>query len=171
MSNTAVARQALNALAARQEAVLTRIEGKTDARQRVWSSAPHIWSLAQILQHLGLGARALLKSERPGAKLGGRVKFLVMRVVLKSPARLKLPPGVPLTPAPDVSWDDAVASARGTLQTWSAYLDTARQDAVFMHPFAGGLTTDQAITFLQDHFEHHVAQINRLLTTLPRQTT
>jgi hypothetical protein len=169
MSHTATARQALNALAARQEAVLTRIESKTDVRQRVWSSAPQVWSLAQTVQHLGLSARALLKSERPGAKLGGRVKFSIMRIALKSPVRLKLPPGVPITPAADVSWEDAVAAARGTLQTWSAYLDTVRQDAVFMHPFAGGLTTDQAITFLQDHFEHHVPQIERLLTDLPRR--
>lgn len=156
-------RQTLTTLAAQQEALLTRVESATDAERRVWQSGPETWSLAQVVQHLGMSASELLKTERPRNKKGSKAKFLVMRAVLKSPARLKLPPGVPITPAPTVTWDEAVALTRTALQAWSAYLETQRDDVVFMHPFAGPLSAEQTVTFLHDHFHHHVPQVERLL--------
>lgn len=163
MTAPSKARQTLDALVAQQEALLARIERTADAGKRVWQEHPHTWSLAQVFQHLAMSAHGLLRTERPRRKRVGQAKFLVMRAVLKSPVRLTLPPGVPIIPAPAVSWEEAVRNARAGLQAWSAYLAREARDVVFMHPRVGALTTEQSVTFLRDHFDHHVMQVERLL--------
>ncbi|MFT2008793.1 DinB family protein [Pontibacter sp. 13R65] len=139
------------------------------------------WSMAQIVAHLVLVEEFTLsymhrKLQEPdqleNASLSHSLKSLLLKVALKTNLKFKAPPRVAEVPE------------QVCLQTIRSKWDTIRfkledlltdltpellEKCLFKHPYVGPLTASQCLSFLQDHFDHHAAQIKHLKQALHQE--
>ena len=133
---------------------------------------PGKWAMIEIVEHLVLAERAVLRGlpdplrlmER-NRDLGHRVRYVLVLFVLTSGIRVRTP-----SPAMVPQGDRGLAELRRLwdesqrwLRSCIAYLGPgAGRKAVFEHPIAGPLTVSQAVRMGQVHVDGHVRQIRRL---------
>ncbi|WP_460919386.1 DinB family protein [Pontibacter brevis] len=132
------------------------------------------WSINQHLAHLILVDRVTMgyvqhklkkKEELPSATFSGYFKSVLLKLALQSGRKFKAP--APVATVPDTAvlsalrkeWDDVRFELEDVL---TAVPDELLDKCLFRHPYAGPLTLPQTLTFLQDHFNHHLRTIQQL---------
>ena len=131
------------------------------------------WSIVEVLQHViwaEEGAyRYMMKKNQaeslPKAGIGASLRALTLKIALKLPIKYQAPEQA-ATPDPAAAyaeikskWEDA----RKNLQAFLDALPPERLDVViFRHPFAGYFNIHHTLTFFEEHFQHHLLQIERI---------
>lgn len=160
------ARRDLDELQELQDTWIARIERDTSDQARIAKASTQEWSLVEIMQHLALVSRSLLRGAKPldsSAHDEAEVRFAALTAALQSSRRITAP--IPqIVPRPGVTWDEVVHKLRSTLQDWRAFVDgSAFETTAFGHPLAGDLTASRSTRFLVEHARHHVPQLEREL--------
>ncbi|MBC5774913.1 DinB family protein [Pontibacter sp. KCTC 32443] len=138
------------------------------------------WSIGQIAAHLlhveqltiGYIQKKLQKEEEhQTSSLKHMVNSVLLKLALTSGMKFKAPQvaaDVPETVSLSslrTQWDDT----RYKLEDLLTALPPQMLDkCLFRHPYAGMLTISQTLTFMQDHFNHHLPQINHLKQQLTK---
>lgn len=135
---------------------------------------PGAWSMLQVAEHLYLVERAMLAQARRNtanararAAVGGfsriRLGILVwimrrpMRV--KAPTRIVIPEGDPNLDGLEEAWTRLSGEMGEFIESLSP--DLGQVPAV-KHPIFGWFSSEQALQFLVEHFDHHKFQIQRI---------
>lgn len=165
-NDTSAALTELDRFGHKQQVLLEKIESATTPEARVRKPAPDEWSLTEVVQHLALVSEAMLRSGRQRDESSPSLEhdgFAKLQSVLRSGSKRKAPTDR-IVPRPGVTWEEAVANARGGLERWRDSLTSGRMDDMsYPHPHAGELSSEQTVQFLSEHLDHHVAQVDRLL--------
>lgn len=131
------------------------------------------WSILQVLDHLQETEESSLRhmqkkmkaEELPQAGWKALWRSLILNTMLRLPFRYKIPPRV-AEPLGDTSLQEMQVrweQSRGELQRFMAHLPREMQDrALFRHPLAGHLSFAQTLRFMNNHFQHHLDQIDRI---------
>ena len=138
------------------------------------------WSIGQIVAHLiqveqltmGYIQKKLAEeSELQESSLKNMVSAVLLKLALNSGMKFKAPKVAATVPdtvtlnALHTQWD----ATRYKLEDLLTELPQALLDkCLFRHPYAGMLSISQTLTFIQDHFNHHLAQINHLKQQLTK---
>ncbi|MBB6611949.1 DinB family protein [Pontibacter sp. Tf4] len=132
------------------------------------------WSIGQIVAHLLQVEQATIsyiqrkiqqEEELHTASVRNKLYALLLKLALNSGMKFKAPAVVATVPDEvdlgklHQQWDDT----RYKLEDLLTELPPALlYKCVFRHPYAGMLSIGQTLTFLQDHFNHHLHQINHI---------
>lgn len=137
---------------------------------------PGAWSLREVAEHLMLAEEATLASiRRMRACLPLRERWhhpLMRRLVsraLRSALRIPVT-GRTLTPRGTAPLVEIARQWSAVHDAWRDYLEglPAREFGapIFRHPLRIPMTASQTLAFLQQHHEHHLAQIARIELSL-----
>lgn len=166
-----------NALENQRFKLLTKVKAnpekfdlKPDAQQ---------WSVHQVLAHLIMVEKLSLQYiSKKYQGIGGEsdtglveaFKMLAVKASLRLPFKFKAPAFVveKTTTYKDLdtlihSWDESRKQMKDML---ARFQDDQLNKKVYRHVAVGKLNIVQALTFLADHFHHHIPQLNRLLKQL-----
>lgn len=138
------------------------------------------WSVGQIVAHLiqveqltiGYIQKKLAEeNELQNSSLKHMVSSVLLRLALNSGMKFKAPKVAATVPdtvtlnSLHAQWDET----RYKLEDLLTELPPQMLDkCLFRHPYAGMLSIAQTLTFMQDHFNHHLAQINHLKQQLAK---
>lgn len=136
--------------------------------------APDKWSVTEVLNHLQFSEQA---SVAYAAKkiLGGKslkktgiaatLRAEALSLLLRSGYKWKAP-AVLAAAAENLPFEEVTQRWDATRQRMKSFLENLPDELisreVYKHPRAGRLNALQMMQFFQDHFNHHLAQINRL---------
>ncbi|MCJ8166383.1 DinB family protein [Pontibacter sp. E15-1] len=153
--------------------LLDELEGLDDEQLNT-SVEEGKWSIVQHLAHVLLVDKSamdyvLYKLEHahdlPAASLSNAIKSLALKLALRSGKKYAAPPAVAAIPS-HVSltalrheWDDNRFQLEDVL---TDFPDELLDRCIFKHPHVGPLTISQTLTFLQDHFDHHLRAIRHI---------
>ena len=156
-------------------AVFSRLDGLDDERLNRQPEGGG-WSATQVMSHLITAEKTTLdgvrkRMERAGhlrkAGLVSALKSNLLAFVLRLPVRIKAPSGVAQVPErQDLEttrrlWDEVRTG-------WKELIDTVPAElagqAVSRHPVAGDINIHQTLRFLENHFNRHAKQIDRVLS-------
>lgn len=132
------------------------------------------WSLNQHVAHLILVDKVTMgyvhhklkkKEELLSSSFSNIFKSFLLKLALQSGRKFKAP--APVATVPDTAslsalrkeWDDVRFNVEDVLTDTP---DELLDKCLFKHPVAGPLTLPQTLTFLQDHFDHHLRIIQQL---------
>jgi uncharacterized damage-inducible protein DinB len=132
------------------------------------------WSVNQHIAHLLLVDKMTMRyvqhkleqqEELPLSSFSNSFKTILLKLALLSGRKFKAPAAV--ATVPDYAsfrvlrqeWDDVRFEMEDVL---TAIPDNTLDKCLFRHPNAGPLTISQTLTFLQDHFDHHLRIIQQL---------
>lgn len=146
--------------------------GEGSDAQLHFRPTPESWSLLQVLEHLLRVEEAVLEQLQRTASASHRrrtpvtrLRFAFLRLVLRSPLRVKAPTRRVL-PAGDLTLGEIEASWSDVRRALARRLEAIEAPAltspVAYHPVAGRLTAVQGLDFLIDHFDHHLRQVERI---------
>ena len=138
------------------------------------------WSIGQIVAHLlqveqltlGYIQKKLNKEEElQTTSLKHMVRSVLLKVALGSGMKFKAPQVAANVPdevnlsSLRTQWDET----RYKLEDMLTELPPDMLDkCLFRHPYAGMLSITQTLTFIQDHFNHHLTQIHHLKQQLTK---
>jgi hypothetical protein len=155
--------------------LLERLATYTDA-QHAFQPDPSSWSLAGVVQHLILVEERLVgygraqAAQRPlWVRLRTRLRErMVLAALGRGDLRIRapVPEIVPQTHVPLAELGPRWEAARADLMTYVAEVPAPRwARAAFRHPRIGWVTAMGGLRFLEAHCDHHIRQIERILTT------
>lgn len=159
--------------------LLDELEGLDDDLLNI-PAADGKWSINQILCHLikseqltaGYIKKKLSDKEDLGcSSFSNSYKSLLLKLALKSGKKFNAPASVAEVPGSssffDIrrQWDEVRFTMEDVL---TEIPEDALDKCLFRHPYAGPLSVLQTLTFLQDHFDHHLPQIHQLKVRLVR---
>lgn len=137
--------------------------------------SPVAWSIIEVVHHLVLAeyyATAYIEKKLSNTtavqtlSTGARFRSWLLTLAMRSPFRFKAP-STRVLPDASVTPTQVLAQWEELRQKWAALLETAKPEhlhlALYRHPVAGLLTLSQAITFVQEHFNHHLQQFQRII--------
>ena len=163
-----------NKLLRQAEAIFTSIENLPEETIYQKPDA-NSWSIAQVIAHLvsvekvTLGYLVNKKYEeiRNRGNWRNRLNYGMLNLALRSRFKFKVPPVEALKPEdkPELSqhindWKEVQLNLKKYLEGFPA---EAQQRMVFRHPLAGALTIEQCLSFMLQHMQHHLPQLNTLL--------
>lgn len=133
------------------------------------------WSLLELLEHLVL-AEEIIKSavdksfdssgSWPDPSVIELIKAAIVRMVLKTPIRVKAPTDRVL-PKGDQNLNSLAERWNTTGSEWHSlllkYPEGGSSSSVFKHPISGALNLRDTIRFLIGHIDHHELQQKRIL--------
>ena len=167
-------------LANHKEKVLKSVE-KYTAEQLNFKTSEAEWSISQVLDHLiesEIGTNKYVNyrlkniHEQPAVGLSNFFKSKVLNQKLKSDQKFKVPS---MFSEPEIGadfktikekWDKARLYLIKTVEN---YPKNQLNKAVFKHPRAGLLSMKQTLTFMINHLNHHIPQIDRLRIIIENQ--
>ena len=138
------------------------------------------WSVNQIIAHLiqveqltnsSVQRKVQQQDSLETSSVRHAFRSLLVKLVLNSGVKIKAPAAVANVPeratlaALRTQWD---ASRYNLEDTLTEIPQELMSKCLFRHPYAGPLSITQAMTFLQDHFNHHARQITQLRQHLIR---
>lgn len=125
----------------------------------------------EIVEHLSLVANGMLRAARPAAtppSVLNRIKLSVLTGVLPPPIRFPAPVRA-IIPRDGTAWNDARSHLIASNMRWSEFVEGDAFDTVgFTHPLVGRLTPYATTSFLVEHFDHHLRQVNRIFAAARR---
>lgn len=139
------------------------------------------WSIAQVIEHLIESETGTNKyvnyrlkniNEQPSVGLTNFLKSKVLNKNLKSEKKFKVPS---ILSEPEVGDNFAMLKDKWDksriylIQTVENYPKDQLNKGVFKHPRAGLLSMNQTLSFMINHVNHHVPQIDRLRLILDNQ--
>lgn len=134
------------------------------------------WSIIQVLAHLSLAEdlsvryiREKMKGTAPRAGLGSALRSAVLSLALRSPLKFRAP-----AMSADVPERAALADVAASWDRIRLEMETVLDElpaemlgrAAFRHPRAGRISLDQALRFMEDHFDHHLRQVEHRLAAV-----
>jgi len=159
------AQASIAVLTRRSGELLARIDRDTTDEQRNWRPEPDAWSIVEIVQHIALATGSIFRTTRPASgrlRWTGAVKSALLTGVLRSRIKIRAP--VPaIVPRPGVTWEEAQIRMKAAAARWAEFVASdSFDDTAFKHPLTGRITAAQTATFVVEHFDHHVRQIDRI---------
>jgi len=139
------------------------------------------WSISEVINHLIESETGTNKyvsyrlkniHEQPSVGLANFIKSKVLNKKLKSNEKFKVPS---VLPEPVQGDDFAVLKEKWDksriylIQTVENYPKKQLNKAVFKHPRAGLLSMKQTLSFMINHLNHHIPQIDRLRFMIENQ--
>ena len=132
------------------------------------------WSVIQVLNHLIITEQLSIKyinkklTYRTNIKktgLSAAIRFFVLKLMLQTPLRFKAPEIV--SEAPDngdfnyikSQWDQTRKELRKLLDDLP---EEFLNKNIFKHAIAGKMNIYQTLGFMEEHFKHHLKQIDRI---------
>ena len=159
----------------RKARLYVRLDGLSDEVVNR-SPADGGWSVIQVLAHMSRAEdlslryiRKKMRADAPPAGLGSALRSAALSLALRSPLKFKAPPMSAEVPERArmtevaASWD---VVRRDLEQALDALPPEIAHRAVFRHPRAGMMSLDQALRFMEDHFDHHLKQVERVLAAV-----
>lgn len=153
--------------------LLDELEGFEDIQLNVLP-AKDKWSINQVVAHLilveqvttGYIQHKIRNNETLAtSQFKNITNCILLKLALKSGMKFKAPqavasvPDTASLPVLRLQWD----SIRYELEDVLTGLPPHMMDKfLFRHPYSGPLTVSQTLSFLQDHFDHHLQQIRQL---------
>ncbi len=135
--------------------------------------APDQWSIREILEHMVLAERDVLRGLFDPKYLIPRSRTLRHRILrrvvmvilgvgipVKAPSQAMIPKGDRTLDEIVRMWEDNHARMRRYLESLDA---EGHMQAVFRHPIGGPLTPAQAVSMASVHLTRHTGQIRRLI--------
>lgn len=136
------------------------------------------WSVTETLHHLylsELGTYTYMSKKIQGAdglkKSGFKEAWntFLLKILLRSPMKFKLPKKAPIVPTGDMAYGDLVEAWNQLRKDLADLFDHFDVDSAkklsFKHPRIGYINAHQVLTFLTEHFKHHLKQIERIKST------
>ncbi|MCB0279987.1 MAG: DinB family protein [Calditrichaeota bacterium] len=134
------------------------------------------WSMNQVLEHLVLVDQQTLiasgKDNPKQRKLGIKSVFYsnLLNLTLSLPVRYRVPDTTNIYPQARTSDNELLAAWNLNRQKWAVFLNEFPVEkfklSVFKHPYAGLLTIQQTLRFLDYHCSHHLFQLKRISSQL-----
>ncbi|MBK9730749.1 MAG: DinB family protein [Chitinophagaceae bacterium] len=132
------------------------------------------WSVNQVLNHLQFSERASITyatKKMQGGKsvhktgLSATVRSEALSLFLRSGYKWKAP-AVLAAASENLPFEEVLQRWNETRVQMKSFLENLPEDLIsreiYKHPRAGRLNVIQMMQFFQDHFNHHLPQINRL---------
>ncbi len=151
---------------------------RLDAQLLVVPEADGKWSINQVLAHLSnsefgtiryihkkmLGIDSLKKKN-----ISSRIRSKLLKWLLESPLKYKMPKQLP-EPSNEKTFEELKGqfekNRAAIKELISTFPDEALDKLIFRHPFEGRFSLLQTVVFLEDHYNHHVKQIDRILASV-----
>ena len=157
----------LDAVERTREAVLERVGALSEEARTARSG--EAWSVLEIVEHLVLAERSVLKGLFDPAKLkqsppglGTRLRRWLVMAILRSPIRVSTP-SRSMDPKGEATLDELAALWRENHLRMRAFLEAADEERLrtpaFRHPISGPLTPGEAMRMMTVHLDRHVGQI------------
>ena len=138
---------------------------------------PDSWSLLQVLEHLVIAERDVLRglpdlAEVPPGRRHRKwfLSYPLTLFILRSGFTVPVPSPA-MEPGGDRSWEelrDLWAEGAAWLKTYVARLTPAEaRNAPFVHPVTGPLPVKQTLKLLKVHFDSHQRELRKLLVGSP----
>ena len=166
----------LSQLIKSQKQLLNQVEGLTPAEIN-YQPEKDQWSVGQVLYHLYLVERLTLdymKEKRLEidslAKTGLKESWrtFLMKISLKLPIKFKAPTSVKENIPHKIDLEKLSQDWAITHEGYNAFIDefpaNAYHSKIFRHPRIGKINLNQTLSFIQDHFDHHLPQVKNLLS-------
>lgn len=153
--------------------LLNELAGLSDVELNT-PAADGKWSINQIVSHLIMVEQYAIsyihrKIEQDelltASELSNTVNNVLLKLAMLSPFKFKAPSVVATVPAHANfsllrrQWDETRFKLEDLL---TEVPHTLFYKYLFKHPLAGALTVNQTLSFLQDHFNHHLYQIKAI---------
>jgi len=132
------------------------------------------WSISQVVSHLidsetGVNKYVNNKLKKPNELTRSGIKgFIASRILnkkLQSSQKFQIPKII-AHPNNGISFDELnenwTKSRLFLIETVENFPKDKINKAIFKHPVAGKLSMDQTLSFMINHFKHHLPQINKL---------
>ena len=144
-----------------------------DEAQLKFQPQPGKWSIIQVLHHVQWSEQGacnyMLKKNRaetlPKSGISSALRSVSLKIALWLPIKYKAPVKA-IDPDPNLSYTELKErweSSRKTLKDFLEALPEERTDVtIFRHPFAGYFNIFHVFSFFEDHFQHHLKQIERI---------
>lgn len=134
------------------------------------------WSISQVIYHLvkseqltsiAITKTLSQKNKLVNAGISSTISSIVLNAALKTRLKFKAPPIT--TNMPDIidfqelkkKWETIRNNYKQHVENYPVDYSNKK---IFKHPRAGWLTMEQTLDFLQNHFDHHKAQIKNLIS-------
>lgn len=141
----------------------------------VKADAAH-WSINQILIHLLTSEQLTLnylKKKSLGIDQLGEsgpiesLEMIVLKISQRIPLKYKAPKVLAENTPNSIPFQDLVEQWNSSRKELRNFLDSIEEKhlhkLIYKHPVAGRFDVVQCLTFLREHFHHHLPQIKRLL--------
>ncbi|MEP2024013.1 MAG: DinB family protein [Reichenbachiella sp.] len=136
------------------------------------------WSVNQVLAHLSnseFGTLRYIQKKMQGLddvgvkNISSSVRSKLLKWLLDSPLRYKMPKQLP-EPSTEITFEELKMQFEKNRASIKELIETFPEESIdkliFKHPFAGRFSLLQTIAFLEDHYNHHVKQIDRILASV-----
>lgn len=159
--------------------LLDELEGFEDGQLNVLPATDK-WSINQVVAHMILVEQVTtayiqnkIKKEETlvSSTFMNLSKNIILKLALRSGMKFKAPQVVASVPEKAslsslrLQWDTVRYELEDVLTELPSDLTNKY---LFRHPYSGPLTVSQTLSFLQDHFDHHLQQIRQLKKQLIR---
>ncbi|MEO5905909.1 MAG: DinB family protein [Saprospiraceae bacterium] len=135
------------------------------------------WSVGQVANHLYLSEAAsfaYLKKKMsypdtiPSYSIQSWRAYYLTKFILLSPIKVKAPPAIdmgtdkPVLPPQqlDGKWNELRTELKSFID---GHYPQFRSKLVYNHPFAGRMTMLQMLMFFNDHLDHHIRQMKKIM--------
>jgi len=148
---------------------------KLSKGQLHFKPADNGWSITETMHHLylsELGTYTYIGKKLQGAddlkKSGFKEAWntFLLKILLRSPMKFKLPRKAPVVPTGDMAYGDLVELWNQLRKDVANQFDHFDVDSAkklsFKHPRIGYINAHQVLTFLTEHFRHHIKQLERI---------
>ncbi|MFD2512645.1 DinB family protein [Pontibacter locisalis] len=157
--------------------LLDELEGFDDELLNM-PAADGKWSINQIICHLihvdsatasSIQYRITNQATLVPSTFKNSFKSALLKVALKSGKKFKAPDVVANVPESSSfsklrhQWDEVRFKLEDVL---TDIPESLMDKCLFKHPYVGPLNVSQTLSFLQDHFDHHLPQIHKLKVKL-----
>ncbi|WP_439882411.1 DinB family protein [Pontibacter sp. MBLB2868] len=159
--------------------LLDELEGLDDELLNL-TSADGKWTINQTICHLiqvdqlttsYVKNKVAKRENLHPSSISNGFKSLLLKLALKSGKKYKAPEAVAQVPATSSfdklrkQWDEVRFTMEDVL---TEIPEDLLDKCLFKHPYVGPLSISQTLSFLQDHFDHHLRQIHQLKLKLVR---
>lgn len=135
------------------------------------------WNMLQVMQHLVMSEKLSMNylisknytNARKPTGITAVIRSLGMRLLLRSPVKVKAPPIAGLEPFDELDAEKLMQEWQTVREAMYEYLRFFPEEkisfSIFRHPRAGWLNIRQALSFFEDHLLHHQYQLQRIRKT------
>lgn len=148
---------------------------KLSATQLYYKPSPDSWSIIETMHHVYLSElgtyRFIAKkiphaTSLPRATCSNFLKTWLLKIMLRSPIKFKVPSRAPVWPSADIKIDELMIQWNELHKQFADLLNTidlpSAEKQWFKHPVIGYMNIYQTLDFLKEHFQHHLRQLERI---------
>jgi hypothetical protein len=157
-----------------RKAELLEAIGSIDENLRNEKPTGENWSAVMVAEHLYNSETSVLHNiKKYSGKGKPKVKgiyhvfrSLILKLALKSKMKFKAPPIKEIIPEGNTSFATLTENWNALRKEWEEHLNNYGvediNNLIFKHPAAGLMTIEQTVTFMGQHVEHHIHQVQRI---------